>query len=243
MTRKGHLSQTLLGYALLPFLDNFLYYHYFYYKTAVFLNRTFQTRIFGIYIYHFHKMFYIVFHKSNILMLSITFLLMLTGGIFPDFDLKLRKFMPSDKKNKSYLYHRQITHSLLLWAGVFTLSVYLENVYLFFFACGWFIHLLGDMLTGSVPILLWGKYYHFFSRIGIDKITIFFNDKKKIHKTIAGIGDRLAPFIIIASFVFILKFQDIYGDYTSSFLLKIWIVFAMIYWAISEFGKFLLSNN
>ena len=92
------------------------------------------------------------------------------GGIVPDFDLKFKHLFNDSNGGKRYLYHRQTTHSLILWTGLFFYSAYTQNIYMFYFSLGGLSHLFGDMITGSVPVLLWGKYYNYFSRIGIDRI-------------------------------------------------------------------------
>lgn len=98
-----------------------------------------------------------------------------------DQDLKLAFFLPKDMRHKRYLYHRQITHSLFLWLmvlyfGLFGFNSNMTNIinldysinyYIMFFAIGGISHLIADMLTGSIPIFLWGKYKRGF-RIGLN---------------------------------------------------------------------------
>jgi len=99
------------------------------------------------------------------------FLLLLTviGSIVPDYDLYLKEIFNDPKGERRYLYHRQITHSLLLWISLFFYGILTQNVFVFYFALGGLSHLAGDAITGSVPIFLWGKYYSPW-RIGVDRI-------------------------------------------------------------------------
>lgn len=106
---------------------------------------------------------------------------MISASKIIDQDLKLAIFLPKDMRHKRYLYHRQITHSLILWLvilgiGLFGINTNLQeiinlnfniNYYILFFAIGGLSHLIADMLTGSIPIFLWGKYKRGF-RIGLN---------------------------------------------------------------------------
>jgi len=106
------------------------------------------------------------------LFISLGFLLLFfLGTTFPDIDMKFKVFFKD--KSKRYLYHRQFTHSLflnigLLWATLYYLPNY-TNYYILVtgFLLGITTHLLADMLTGSVPFLLYGHYGIPFMRIGI----------------------------------------------------------------------------
>ncbi len=132
-----------------------------------------------------------------------------------DQDLKFAFFLPKDLKNKRYLYHRQITHSLLLWTiilylGLFGFNSNLQNIlnlnfninyYIFFFAIGGFSHLIADMLTGSIPIFLWGKYKRGF-RIGLNiditkKLFVMLGDKLSIPISMLGIYLIFSDFKIL----------------------------------------------
>lgn len=103
------------------------------------------------------------------------------GTTFPDIDMKFKIFV----KNKSdrFLYHRQITHSLLLNISLIYCSLYYladrTEFYFIFtaFLLGIFTHLIADMLTGSIPIFLYGHYGKQFSRIGVTRII-----PKNMHK-------------------------------------------------------------
>jgi len=106
---------------------------------------------------------------NNIEITTMLALCMISASKIIDQDLKLKFILPKDIRNKRYLYHRQITHSLILWVGLLFYSLFgiptspnniiLDiNYYIMFFAIGGLTHLIADMLTGSIPILLWGKY-------------------------------------------------------------------------------------
>jgi hypothetical protein len=117
------------------------------------------------FVLYYHKHFFYSYSFIG-LMLGLTLL----GSIIPDIDLKFKYLYNDPDGNKHYLYHRQITHSLILWLLGFFYSVYFDNIFLFYFTLGGLSHLFGDMITGSIPVFLWGKYYNFWSRIGIDRI-------------------------------------------------------------------------
>lgn len=122
-----------------------------------------------------------------------------------DQDLKFAAILPKDMRSKRYLYHRQITHSLILWLGFLLYGMYgadiaylrpgnmefiISNYYIFFFAVGGLTHLFADMLTGSIPILLWGKYGRGL-RIGINidstkKLLVKLGDKSYL--AMMGLG-------------------------------------------------------
>ena len=99
------------------------------------------------------------------------------GAILPDKDLALAWFY-KDRKEERFRYHRQWTHSILLWALLTAFAFYTFYsayspfiwVTLIGLCVGGWSHLFGDMLTGSVPWGFYGKYYDRFSRFGI---TIF----------------------------------------------------------------------
>ena len=238
MKKNGHLSQTFLAFGVLPLIDNILYKKGLYYKTAYYLERSFHNKEIGKYIYNIHDMIYYVFHKPTILSLCLFLIITLMGGLFPDIDFKFKYLMSDENKNKAYLYHRQITHSLLLWLGILGFSIYERNIYVFFFVFGVMVHLIGDMLTGSIPIFLYGKYYNHFSRIGIDRITfILGSNKNKLNKIIAQLGEIAAPICIIAAIIFITKLQNIY-HYKSLFLLHLLGWYLLIYFIISKTVNF-----
>lgn len=144
--------------------------------------------------------------------LEITGLLVITlfsASKIIDQDLKFAMFLPKNLRHKRYLYHRQITHSLMLWLILFIIGLfgfhsdlnslissvsYLNfniNYYILFFAIGGLSHLFADMLTGSVPIFLWGHYGKGM-RIGINidftkKIFVKLGDKMYLPMCIIGI--------------------------------------------------------
>jgi len=97
--------------------------------------------------------------------------------------MKLKIFLPPAQRRETFRYHRQITHSILLWLGLLWYSLYFLpsitdfSMLLTYLSLGVITHLIGDMLTGSIPWLLYAPYYIRFSRIGI---TVFL--PKVIHK-------------------------------------------------------------
>ena len=147
-----------------------------------------------------------VFMFSHIKLMILTLFFYLFGAIIPDIDLWFRYFFDDKNKQKRYLYHRQFTHSLAFWiiAFVFLLRNYTHDYFfVLVFILGVFTHLLGDMLTGTIPILFYGKYYHTFSRIGItmffkntkckkSKINLFFTQKFPFY-----LNKAILPYILI----------------------------------------------
>ncbi len=134
------------------------------------------------------------------------------GSTFPDIDHNFKYFYKKEDWNKRYLYHRQTTHSILLLIIMFIYSLlYGYNVFGIYtylitaLSLGMFAHILGDMITGSVPWFFYAPYYRKFSRIGI---TIFlpkiihpvFTDKfpKYINKHYLKI---FVPMFIFSSFI------------------------------------------
>jgi len=150
------------------------------------------------------------FHDMNMLYMSLFLILFFIGVTFPDIDMKCKFFYHN--KAERYLYHRQLTHSLslnliLLYYSLFYLPDY---TYLYFgataFLLGISTHLIADMLTGSIPIFLYGHYGIPFRRIGI---TIFF--PKSMHKIFTEklpklLNKHVSIIILVNSIIFILIF-------------------------------------
>ena len=151
-------------------------------------------------LYNFNYMF----NNYTIIHIGILLLLTIFGATIPDWDLKLKYVYHDYSGKKQYLYHRQITHSLFIWILFGYLSYNLNNIYLFYFVVGVYTHLIADMLTGSIPILFYGRYYDYFSRIGLDR----FYPKPSFWKKVAIWSDRISPlFVVVGIAIFILHFQ------------------------------------
>lgn len=128
----------------------------------------------------------VIINKYNIMvdtLLSISIILplfliiYLFSSTLPDIDHKFKYFYKKEDWSKRYLYHRQTTHSILLVVSIFIWSLlygfYYMGPYSYLVTAvslGIFAHILGDVITGSVPWLLYAPYYRRFQRIGI---TIF----------------------------------------------------------------------
>lgn len=140
------------------------------------------------------------------------------GAKTPDIDLQLKHILPRDTHFTTY--HRQITHSPILWSLLFIFGIFGEmsfnslfdliknisniqysnidtetvfNKYILFFAVGGISHLIADFLTGTIPLFLWGSVRNKF-RIGIRyvPIKVFF----------VQMGEFMAiPFIILGSYI------------------------------------------
>lgn len=109
----------------------------------------------------------------NVIIVSILSIILYKFGLtLPDIDLKLKYFYSGKERSERFRYHRQFTHSILLTAILTYISIYqIDNVYmstlLFSLTLGIITHQIGDILTGSIPILFYGPYYVRFSRFGI----------------------------------------------------------------------------
>ena len=110
---------------------------------------------------------------ENIVISILMLLIYMLGTTLPDLDMKLKYLFPKNMRSERFRYHRQITHSLLLWIGLLIYSLYkLPDITDYYYllsmlSLGVMTHLIGDMLTGSIPWLLYGHYGIRFSRIGI----------------------------------------------------------------------------
>ena len=115
---------------------------------------------------------YVPTYKLDNYLISLGFLIFyFIGTTFPDLDMKFKVFFKN--QNERYRYHRQVTHSillvgLLLYGSLIYLPTY-TTLYMLSvgFSLGIIAHLLGDVITGSVPWLLYAPYYRRFQRIGI----------------------------------------------------------------------------
>ncbi len=116
------------------------------------------------------EQFYIVF-------ISIVFYWV--GSTVIDFiDFKIIKpFLSKENRKYPYLYHRQWTHSFLLHVFLLAVIIYFIKITgsiwlypLLFLSLGVWTHLITDMMTGTIPIFLFGHYAKTGSRIGINSI-------------------------------------------------------------------------
>jgi hypothetical protein len=110
-----------------------------------------------------NEIFYL-FNNEYFICISLIFL----GSLIPDSDFKLFGWLPQFNKNRYWEYHRQITHSLLIWLPLLVYG-YLYNFYIFWACIGVMTHLIPDIITGSIPFLsFWNKGYNdkFPKRIG-----------------------------------------------------------------------------
>lgn len=88
------------------------------------------------------------------------------GERTPDLDLKFKVFYQNGMPH--YKYHRQFTHSIILWLMLLLYGFTNINygVFIIAYALGGISHLVGDIFTGSIPIFLWGDYRKMY-RFGI----------------------------------------------------------------------------
>ena len=197
MNLKGHVSQAVLAFGSLPYMGKALR-HY---------NLCGDLRICDTLLLFIDKA---KLDFSNIYSIPLTLaFLMLTlfGAKFPDLDLLLSPLFDRGTGMRRYRYHRQLTHSVLLWGVTMWYALYTYNVFLFYFAIGGIVHLLGDMLTGSVPWLLWGRYRNFFTRVGIDRLLWCANSRSRqaLFQGIARTLDLLSPIIAALGLFLLLR--------------------------------------
>ena len=185
MNLKGHISQAILAFGSLPYMNKALRDH----------NFCGDLRIYDTLLLFIDKA-RLDFSNIYSIPLTLAFLMLaLFGAKFPDFDLFLSPLFDRGTGMRRYKYHRQFTHSVLLWSVAMWYALYTYNIFLFYFSFGGIVHLLGDMLTGSVPYLLWGRHYNFFARIGIDRLLwcMSARNRQYLFMGIAKSADMLAP--------------------------------------------------
>lgn len=107
-----------------------------------------------------------------IILLAIFLITTFISSTLPDKDFLLKIFYHKDKRHLTYLYHRQFTHSILVFLLILYfipnyLSTPLEYALFYGFIYGVGSHLIADMSTGTIPILFNGSYYNYFTRIGL----------------------------------------------------------------------------
>lgn len=125
-----------------------------------------------------------------VLILSLAIL----GGKFPDLDMKL--IPRGTPKEIAMGIHRQTMHSLIILViSIFYVYNFLvpndyRYEYIMYFLTGVASHLLGDILTGTIPLLVWGSY----RRGGKLRIGIKNNIIKGMF---VKLGKKIAPFLII----------------------------------------------
>lgn len=124
--------------------------------------------------YHFYELAYT---KPYLFLFSIIFFWI--GSTVIDFiDFKIiKKFMPEHKQKFQYYYHRQWTHGFglnlffLILLGYLLIFHYNPYYYLLLFlSLGIWTHLIVDMLSGSIPIGIYGNYNGKMKRIGINRV-------------------------------------------------------------------------
>lgn len=133
------------------------------------------------------------------------------GVRIPDLDMKLRFLYAKEDRSKLYLYHRQFTHSLLLYLGLLLYIFYEYNqAYMIipvFLLYGVLNHLVADMLTGSVPWAFYGHYGQRLSRIGITVFLPNFMHELFTRVLVAFLEKNKVVFVILflINFLFVLE--------------------------------------
>lgn len=102
-----------------------------------------------------------IYTTDTYLAMVVFTLLFMFGSILPDYDYKFKHLY--SKETPYWVYHRQITHSLVGFLGLgFYLYLNINNSDFFIlgFALvgGVLTHLLADMITGTVPLWTHGNY-------------------------------------------------------------------------------------
>lgn len=186
----------------------------------IFYNMQIDTSLFDTsYIIDFvnqiNKMNDILYYQltQNKFYYPIIFLAILCLGVnTPDLDLYI-----GDPK-KRYKTHRQITHSLLLFIVLLSIVLFYNRSFYeykdlyYIYLYGIFTHLIADVITGTIPMFLYGAYYQpnkILLRIGIDT---FFPFKSKtfenMKKSIVLFFDKIGLYIFLP-FVLIIIIQTI----------------------------------
>jgi hypothetical protein len=211
MNYKGHKSTSLLilGISLIPLKQNPLFS--FNYSNPFILHYQEQlTKVVNyltVDLYIFIASF-IAFWIGSTIIDTIDFKILkklINVDNLPSYDIE--KDRNRDGKivyePKHYLYHRQITHSVLLHLILFMGSFFFlgSNSYviiLFMFSFGIWTHLIMDFFTGSIPLLFKAPYYKKFHRIGITTFLPKFMHKG-FTKFLPAIMDRKKLYIPIGS--------------------------------------------
>ncbi|MGB2552738.1 metal-dependent hydrolase [Campylobacter sp. MOP51] len=123
--------------------------------------------------------FYSIFSSSNqdnnLLALAIYIISVFFGSTLPDCDIGFRRYYPPEQQNNMKLYHRQWTHSVLLWTILWILGIFVlpgrgeaSYFYLIFMGIvtGGISHIVADAFTGTIPWGFFGSYEKKYSRIG-----------------------------------------------------------------------------
>lgn len=178
-----------------------------------------QVKYFEVYINKYNIFFsqiYTNFSIENLFLITLFFITYFIGSTLPDIDNYLKVFYSKENKDKRYLYHRQITHGILLTTLMLFISLhYMDNdisfALLLGLTLGIITHQIGDMLTGSIPILFYAPYYVRFARLGITvflpkSLHYIFTEKfpKYLNKNFKIIFSLL--FLINLSILFVFKF-------------------------------------
>jgi len=193
MYLKGHLSTGFLTFSITPLIYTIL-------KDCcnnnIFIVNLYELIFDSIVIPGISQTY------SNIYYMLSAILLVLIGSWLPDIDFQLKHIY-----GKSYRdlprYHRQVTHSLLLNIAILLYAIYSKNFILFWIWVGVISHLIGDMITGSIPILLYGRYGNWISRVGIDR----FYKSIELNRKIAQFFNRVYGYIIIISLIIMLNIK------------------------------------
>ena len=61
-------------------------------------------------------------------MVALLLITMISASKIIDQDLKFAIFLPKDMRHKRYLYHRQVTHSLVIWLIILMFGLYGFNI-------------------------------------------------------------------------------------------------------------------
>jgi len=192
MNIKGHISTSLVLFIPLVELYN---------KTLEFLTNKSILEINSL------SNLGIFNNNINVITILVFYIVYFIGERIPDLDLKLKIIF---KNKEQYHYHRQLTHSLLIDISIIVLGIYLENIYVSLIGLGILSHLIADMITGSIPLFLYGKYYNSFVRIGISKKVVGENLYSFFTKELPKFFDLIfIPMIILGVYIIYNNFNII----------------------------------
>lgn len=133
---------------------------------------------------------------------------------FPDIDHRFKEFFPLRQQHLRYLYHRQWTHSASLWVVLLCLGLwllpkigtpfYIWTLYMGMITGVW-SHLVADMLTGTIPIGLYGAYNKPATRIGISTfVGVGGSTDKWFRNNLPDISDRFSMLYIPIIFALVI---------------------------------------
>lgn len=160
MNAMGHKSQATVALPIILLGANFVNHTNYSNSVSVATNEFMMT-----------------FIQSDFIIVVASIVAFFIGSFIVDtIDFKILKHFASNP-NDHTTFHRQITHGILTHTILTFVAFYMffttNNPYYYVAIFGMFgiwVHLIGDMITGSIPLFFSASYTSKFRRFGINKI-------------------------------------------------------------------------